>query len=296
MSRNIKVEKILPQGYCKGVVSAIKSITNTIESNSYTPPLYMLGELVHNSHVTNALKEMGVITINDYDDISFGTIIVTAHGLSSLDKQKILSKGLHLIDATCPEVTKIKNLIEEKINSGYTVFYYGKEKHPECRAILSISDNIKLITNKHDFPICDKNTKVFFTNQTTMSYFDTLEIIEHLKQHYNNIEINIDICNASKSRQLSLYENCKKYDMVIIVGDKKSNNTTKLKEICDSLNVENYFINNINELKNIIFKDNSYIGITAGASTPNKLVHEIIKSIEDENYVSKIIDKDFISF
>lgn len=296
MSKNIKVVKILPQGYCKGVVNAIKLITEVINSSSYTPPLYMLGELVHNSLVTEALKKKGVISITDYHDICCGTIIVTAHGLSDIDKQNIVSKGLQLIDATCPEVNRVHNTIKEKINNGYTIFYYGKENHPECKAVLSISNEIKLISNINNIPIIDYETKIFFTNQTTMSYYDTLDIINALKNKYCNIDINIDICKASKMRQEAVYNKCKDFDLVIIVGDKKSNNTNKLKQICDSLNVKNYFIQDTSDLKNIDFEDNITVGITAGASTPNKLVHEIIKLIEDDTYISSISDEDFITF
>ena len=129
-----------------------------------------------------------------------------------------------------------------------------------------------------------------------MSYFDTLEIIDGLKKKYSNIDVNIDICTASKRRQLAVYDKCKECDIVLVIGDKKSNNTAKLKEICESLNIKSYLIETANDLNNISIYDNMKIGITAGSSTPNKLVDEIIKSLLDDEYISTVTNKDLIEF
>lgn len=297
MNKNIEVTKIIPQGFCKGVVNAIRQINDIIKNDNYEKPLYMLGSLVHNKHITDALKEKGIITINDYNNISKGSIIVTAHGLSEFEKQKIKNKGLNLIDATCREVLKIQQLVKEKILENYTVIYYGKLNHPECKAIINIDPSIKLITSIDDINnLSINNSKIFFTNQTTMSYFDTTEIIDKLKIKYPNIEVNIDICNASKSRQIAVFNNASKFDIVLIVGDKSSNNTNKLKEICDNFkSVQSYLIENIDDLKNIKIQDNMKIGITAGASTPNKLVDDIINSIKDDSFISKLVNQDYIN-
>ena len=129
-----------------------------------------------------------------------------------------------------------------------------------------------------------------------MSYFDTLNIIDALKIKYPNIEVNIDICTASKQRQLAVSQKAKLCDIVLVIGDKKSNNTNKLKEICDSFNIKSYLIETIDDLKNISLFDGIKIGITAGSSTPNKLVNEIIKTLQDDSYNSLLTDKDYIEF
>lgn len=298
MKRNINIINIMPRGYCKGVVNAIKIINEILDDNNYCQPIYMYGQLVHNKHVTNALNNKGIISINDYSNIDKGTIIITAHGLASKEKELIISKGIKIIDTTCKEVLKIQNIVKEKIKEGYTIIYYGKQNHPEANSIINDNDNIYLVNNTQDINnlSLDSNIPIFFTNQTTMSYFDTLEILKVVKNKFNNVNANIDICNASKRRQMAVYNNAKKCDIVLVIGDKKSNNTNKLKEICDSLNVESYLIENIDDLKNFDLFDNINIGITAGSSTPNKLVNEIIKTLEDDNYVSLINDDDYIKF
>lgn len=297
MKRNIEIINITPRGFCNGVVKAIIMINNVLKENKYKKPLYIYGELVHNTHITNAFKDEGIITIKDYSTIKEGTIIVTAHGLSEYEKQTIISQGVDIIDTTCKEVLKIQTLVKEKINDGYTVIYYGKLNHPECKAVLNDNDNIILVTNINDVNNININSdKLFFTNQTTMSYFDTLDIIDELKKKYSNIDVNIDICTASKQRQVAVYDKCKECDIVLVIGDKKSNNTNKLKEICESLNIKSYLIETIEDLNKVDLYDNIKIGITAGSSTPNKLVNEIIKSLEDDEYISILNNKDLITF
>lgn len=295
--RNINIIKIIPQGYCKGVICAIKTINNLLKDNTKQRPYYMLGKLVHNAHVTSAYCDLGIEIIDDYSNITKGTIIVTAHGLSSKKKKEIIDKGLDLVDTTCKEVLKIENNIREKIKDNYQIIYYGKINHPECNSILSIDNDIHLITSVDD--IKDLNlldNKIYFTNQTTMSYLDILDIVKVLKGKYNNIEIDIDICNASKTRQLALINSLNQCDMIIVVGDKNSNNTSKLKEICLENNKEVYLIENIEDINNIMIPDNITIGVTAGASTPNKLVDEVIKKLKDPSYQGTFNNLDYLSF
>lgn len=298
MKRNINIINIIPRGYCKGVVRAIKMINDILDNDNYVKPIYMYGQLVHNKHVTNALNNKGIISINDYTNIDKGTIIITAHGLASKERNLISNKGIDIIDTTCKEVVKIQNIIKEKIVEGYTIIYYGKANHPEANSIINDNNNIYLVSNIDDVNnlILNINTPIFFTNQTTMSYFDTVDILNYIKSKFTNVTANIDICNASKRRQMAVYSDAKKCDIVLVIGDKKSNNTNKLKEICDSLNVKSFLIENIEDLKNIDLFDNINVGITAGSSTPNKLVNEIIKTLEDDDYISLINDDDYIKF
>lgn len=297
MERNIKVIKIIPQGYCKGVVCAIKTINSMLKEGTHQKPYFMLGKLVHNTHVTDAYQDLGIKIIDDYTNISKGTIIVTAHGLSQKQKQDIQNKGLDLVDTTCKEVLRIETNVQEKINEGYRVLYYGKLNHPECKSIMSISSKIRLLTCIEDINKLDiLDEKIYFTNQTTMSYLDLIEIVNTLKAKYHNITFDIDICNASKSRQLALLSCLDKCNLIVVVGDKLSNNTMKLKELCEKNNKDVVLVENIDDVNRINFIPDMTIGVTAGASTPNKLVDEVIKKIKDSNYICKFTNNDYISF
>lgn len=288
----MEIIKIRPQGFCKGVINAIKYLNNNIDKAKR--PIYMYGSLVHNEHVINAYKDLGIIQIDDLDKVNEGTIIITAHGLSNYKRNIILSKNIDIIDTTCIEVKKIQDIIFEKEKENYEIIYYGNKNHPECKSILEDHNNIHLIQSINDIYTLDiKTDKILFASQTTASYLDIQVIEELLKSKYKNIIMISDICTATKNRQLALIDNSKKCDMVLIIGDIHSNNTNKLKEI-SSKYTKSYLIEDIKDLQEIDFSNVNTLGITAGASTPNVLVDEIIKSIKDNNYISNIKNEDYI--
>ena len=288
----MEIIKIRPQGFCKGVINAIKYLNNNLDKAKR--PIYMYGSLVHNEHVINAYKDLGIIQIDDLAKVNEGTIIITAHGLSNYKRNIILSKNIDIIDTTCIEVKKIQDIIFEKEKENYEIIYYGNKNHPECKSILEDHNNIHLIQSINDIYKLDiKTDKILFASQTTASYLDIQVIEELLKSKYKNIIMISDICTATKNRQLALIDNSKKCDMVLIIGDIHSNNTNKLKEI-SSKYTKSYLIEDIKDLQEIDFSNVNTLGITAGASTPNVLVDEIIKSIKDNNYISKIKNEDYI--
>ena len=288
----MEIIKIRPQGFCKGVINAIKYLNDNLDKAK--KPIYMYGSLVHNEHVINAYKMLGIIQIDDLDKVNDGTIIITAHGLSNYKRNIIKSKGIDIIDTTCMEVRKIQDIIFEKEKDNYEIIYYGSKNHPECKAILEDHSSIHLIQSINDIYTLNINSdKILFASQTTASYLDIKLIEELLIKKYPNIEMISDICSATKMRQLALIENCKICDMVLIIGDPHSNNTNKLKDIASKY-TKSYLIEDIEDIKKIDFKNINTLGITAGASTPNILVDEIIKSINDNNYISNIKNEDYI--
>ena len=166
--------------------------------------------------------------------------------------------------------------------------------HPECKAILEDHSNIHLVQSINDiYKLIINSDKILFASQTTASYLDIKLIEDLLIKKYPNIEMISDICSATKMRQLALIENCKICDMVLIIGDPHSNNTNKLKDIASKYTTA-YLIEDIEDIKKIDFNNINTLGITAGASTPNILVDEIIKSINDNNYISNIKNEDYI--
>lgn len=296
----MKIKKVYPQGFCKGVINAISMTNDSLKTAKR--PIYMLGSIVHNSNITKAYSKQNVILINSLDEIkpNTGSIIITAHGVSKNKYQRIKDLGLDIIDTTCQCVKQIQDLVYEMISKNYTVIYYGKKNHAECLGIEEDyvnNPNFILIQSIKDIDSFDiKNDKIFFTNQTTMSYFDTLEIINKLKNKYPSIIIKEDICNATKRRQLAFIDSSKSTDASIVVGDKMSNNTISLVDICKKYtNKDCYLISNIDEVKNIELDKYNSLSITSGASTPPIIVNEVINKIKDDNYSSFIQDEDFIN-
>lgn len=291
----MEITKITPQGFCKGVIYAIKQINIVLKNNKYKKPLYMLGGIVHNQHIIDAFKEKGIEIINTIENINEGTIIITAHGISNTLKQKILSKGLDIIDTTCIEVRKIQDIINKKEKESYSIIYFGTSSHPECKSIIEDHKDLKLIEKIEDIDKLDiSNNKLFFASQTTLSNSDVKKAFEILQNKYPYITKASDICNSTFLRQNALNKEIDNFDMILVVGDKNSNNTSKLLSIAKAKK-EAYLIENIEDLKKIDFSKVKRLGITAGASAPNLLVDEIIKTIKDKDYISKVVNQDYIN-
>ena len=284
----MEIKRVVPSGYCKGVVSAI-NIVKKAKEDYPNEKIYILGMIVHNSYVKDDLSKLGIITLDDpnktreelLDEINEGVIIFTAHGVSQQIKDKAIKKGLITIDATCGDVLKTQDIVKDYLNKGYDILYFGKKKHPEAEAVLSISNSIKLIENEDDINNLDiQNEKIFVTNQTTMSFLELEKMFNILKGKYPNCVIQKEICNATSSRQKAIID-IKDGDVLYVVGDKKSNNTNKLVDIGRTNFKKVYLINNRDEInKNDLIGQNK-IYVTAGASTPPILIDEVLKYLNE---------------
>ena len=285
----MEIKRVVPSGYCKGVVNAINIVKKTKEQYP-NENIYILGMIVHNSYVSKQMEDLGVITLEDpnlskeelLDTIDKGVVIFTAHGISDKIKQKALEKGLICVDASCVDVLKNKDLIKSYLDKGYDVVYFGKKNHPEAEAILSLSNNIHLVSNISDIDNLNiSNDNLFITNQTTMSYLEVEDMLKLIKDKYPTCIIQKEICNATSSRQLAI-TNIKDGDVLYVVGDVKSNNTNKLKEIGSKYFKKVFLISNYKEINKKDLVNENKIYVTAGASTPPILIDEVI------DYLSKL--------
>ena len=176
------INKLNPQGYCNGVKRAINICLEALENPNTKKPIYLLGSVIHNKYVNEEFIKKGAIILEDknktryelLDQINEGTIIISAHGVSPKVIAKAKDKNLNIIDTTCPNVSIIHNNIIKYLNEGYTCLYIGTNKHPECEGILEINSNIININNITDINNLNiNNDKIYITNQTTLSIFDT---------------------------------------------------------------------------------------------------------------------------
>ena len=280
----MEIKRIVPSGYCKGVVNAINIVKKTRQLYP-DKNIYILGMIVHNSYVSKQMNELSVITLDDsnkskeelLDEIKDGVVIFTAHGISDKIKQKANDKGLISVDASCVDVIKNKELIKEYLDKGFEVIYFGKRRHPEAEAILSLSDKIHLVCSISDIDNLNiTNDKIFVTNQTTMSYMEVEDMIYCLKKKYPTCLIQKEICNATSSRQLAV-TSIKDGDVLYVVGDVKSNNTNKLRELGEKNFKKSFLISSYKEINKKDLTNQNKIYVTAGASTPPNLVDEVIK-------------------
>ncbi|PMC39652.1 4-hydroxy-3-methylbut-2-enyl diphosphate reductase [Bacillus sp. UMB0899] len=288
----MNVIKIAPRGYCYGVVDAMVIAKNAALDKSLPRPIYILGMIVHNKHVTDAFEEDGIITLDGknrldiLEKVDQGTIVFTAHGVSPEVRQIAKEKGLVTIDATCPDVTKTHDLIREKEAQGYDVIYIGKKGHPEPEGAVGVAPNIvHLVESSEDVEQLNiHNEKVIVTNQTTMSQWDVADIMDKVKEKFPHVEIHREICLATQVRQEAVAEQAKDADLTIVVGDPKSNNSNRLAQVSEDIaGTTAYRISDLSELKLDWLKDVQTVAVTAGASTPTPITKKVIQFLEKYN-------------
>lgn len=282
--------KISPRGYCYGVVDAMVIARNAALDKSLPRPIYILGMIVHNKHVTDAFAEEGIITLDGsnrkeiLEKVDKGTVIFTAHGISPEVREIAKAKGLVTIDATCPDVTITHELIREKENQGYLVIYIGKKGHPEPEGAVGVAAPgvVHLVETPSDVEELNlSGDKIIVTNQTTMSQWDVADIMKLVQEKYPHVEVHKEICMATQVRQEAVSAQAGVADVTIVVGDPKSNNSNRLAQVSEEIaGTKAYRIADISELKIDWIKNASTVAVTSGASTPTPITKEVITFLE----------------
>jgi 4-hydroxy-3-methylbut-2-enyl diphosphate reductase len=286
----MEVIKISPRGYCYGVVDAMVLAQEAANNPELPRPIYILGMIVHNQHVVEAFERQGIITLDGADRMSLlekidqGTVIFTAHGVSPAVVKRAQEKGLGVIDASCPDVTSTHDLIVRKIAEGYHIIYIGKKGHPEPEGALGIDESrIHLIEKGEDLNRLSLTTtdKILVTNQTTMSQWDIRHIMDQVLEKYPHAEIHNEICMATQLRQEAVANQASAADLLIVVGDPRSNNSNRLAQVSQEIaHVLAYRIADLSELDINWLKGKKSVAITAGASTPTPITREVISFLE----------------
>jgi 4-hydroxy-3-methylbut-2-enyl diphosphate reductase len=285
----MEVVKISPRGYCYGVVDAMALAMQTARNLKLPRPIYILGMIVHNAHVTDYFEKEGVITLDGenrleiLDQITHGTVIFTAHGVSPEVRLRARDKGLTVVDATCPDVTRTHDLIRDKANDGYEIIYIGKKAHPEPEGAVGIApEHVHLIEKLEEVDQLQIESKrIIITNQTTMSQWDIKHIMNRLIERFPTAEIHNEICLATQVRQEAVAEQAKGTELVIVVGDPRSNNSNRLAQVSEEIaGVKAFRIADISELQISWLHGLHRVGVTSGASTPTPITKEVITFLE----------------
>jgi 4-hydroxy-3-methylbut-2-enyl diphosphate reductase len=281
----MEVIKISPRGYCYGVVDAMVLARQAANDPSLPRPIFILGMIVHNKHVTDAFEDEGIITLDGESrleilrEVDQGTVIFTAHGVSPEVRRIAEEKKLTTIDATCPDVTRTHDLIRDKKREGYQVVYIGKKGHPEPEGAVGIApDIVHLIEKEADVEALQLDSeKILITNQTTMSQWDVLNIIKKVQEKYPQSEVHKEICMATQVRQEAVAEQAKQADLLIVVGDPRSNNSNRLAQVSQEIaGTPAYRIADVSEIKLDWLRGIEKVAVTAGASTPTPITKEVI--------------------
>ena len=282
----MEIVKVVPRGYCQGVVRAIRIARKTAEEYP-GQPISMLGMIVHNRFVVEECEKLGIRCLEAsgktrlelLDQIDSGIVIFTAHGVSDAVFKKAADKGLTIVDATCPDVEKTHRLIREHVSSG-DVLYIGKRNHPEAEGALGISDRVHLISSAEDLSSLGPLENVMITNQTTLSILDTSDLIEACRTQYPDAVVNPEICTATTMRQKAVMD-LKNTDLLIVVGDPHSNNSNQLREIGKKAGIPAaLLIETADDLTEDMIRGKNRIAVTSGSSTPTPLTDAVIETLE----------------
>ncbi len=284
---NITVAK--SAGFCFGVRRAVNKVYE--QADIKNGPIYTYGPIIHNEEVVRDLKERGVLVIEDIDALTDGqkskggTVIIRSHGVAKEVYERLRQAGFEIEDATCPFVLKIHQIVEEFSNSGYDIVIIGNSLHPEVEGIRGWCDP------KHTTVIADEKeaenfrpesgTKVCIVAQTTFNYKKLQELVEIIqkKGYIRDIRVLNTICNATEERQNEAASLAETSDIMIVIGGRSSSNTQKLYEICKEECANTYYIQTVADLHLSETGHIDNVGITAGASTPKKIIEEVQKHV-----------------
>jgi len=272
-----------PRGFCAGVVRAIEIVERALQK--YGAPVYVRHEIVHNKHVVDSLKAKGARFVETVSEIPENAVtIFSAHGVARSVEEEAAGRGLPVLNATCPLVTKVHNQGKRYVAQGRTLILIGHAGHPEVEGTVGqISGPVVLVQTEEDVEKLDipADAPVAYITQTTLSVDDTRGIIAKLEQRFSDIvgpEMR-DICYATQNRQAAVRELSRQVDVILVVGAKNSSNSNRLREIGLETGIPSYLIADSSELRSEWVQDVRTVGLTAGASAPEVLVEGVIDAL-----------------
>ena len=285
-----------PRGFCAGVVRAIDLVEIALER--FGTPVYVKHQIVHNSHVVDSLEAKGAITVEDVDDIPEGSkVVFSAHGSPPEDFAKAEARGLDVIDATCPLVTKVHNEAIRYDGEDRRIILVGHRGHQEVKGTMG-QTGMHLVDDREEMnlPDWDDDTPVAVLTQTTLSVDDTKRSIDDIQNKFSNAIIRNDLCYATTNRQSAVKEIIDKVDAMLVIGAPNSSNCNRLREVAEAQGVPAYLLNGLDELRPEWLEGAENVGITSGASTPEYLVQQVIDALEPDEVIEIEVAKEDITF
>ena len=292
MAKDKKIILVSPRGFCAGVVRAIDVVK--IALDLYGAPIYVRKEIVHNRHVVEELRQAGAIFVDELADAPSGSrVIFSAHGVSPAVRQEAKQRGLDVIDATCPLVTKVHLEAIKFAKQGYTIILIGHRYHDEVIGTLGEAPEssvlVETVEDVERLQVPDPRKTCFLT-QTTLSLDETKDIVEALRHKFPEIKSppGQDICYATENRQLGVKAVVPQVDLLLVVGSRNSSNSMRLVEVCEQAGVAAYLVDDATQVQESWLAASNSVAITAGASAPEYLVNDLIAFLRDRHDFSQL--------
>ncbi len=277
-----------PRGFCAGVIRAIDIVRLTLEKLG--APVYVRKEIVHNRHVVEELSAQGAVFVDHVDDAPFDAVMVfSAHGVSPEVREQAALRRMHVIDATCPLVTKVHLEAIRYARNGYSVVLIGHRDHDEVIGTLGEAPEIiQVISSAAEVAGLEvpDPLRVAYLTQTTLSVDDTRDVVERLRERFPALvgPSDQDICYATENRQVAVKLIASRVEVVLVVGSKNSSNSNRLVEVAGRAGTRAYLIESVHDIVPDWIEGCTRIGVTAGASTPDHLVGEVIDALRVRGY------------
>ncbi len=271
-----------PRGFCAGVVRAIDVVRLALER--FGPPVYVKHQIVHNPYVVASVEQQGAVTVEEVDEVPPGAVVVfSAHGSPPEDYAKAQARGLRVIDATCPLVTKVHNEAHKYHAQGHPLVLVGHRGHQEVQGTMGQAPMILVGDSEEpSLPTWDPATPVVVLTQTTLSVDDTRRTVEEIRRRYPKAIVRNDVCYATTNRQAAVKDLAPRVQLVLVIGAQNSSNCNRLVEMAKSSGVPAYLINGPEELDRRWLEGIQRVGITSGASTPEELVRQVVEALQPE--------------
>ena len=274
-----------PRGFCAGVERAIDTVKRALEV--FGAPIYVKHEIVHNRHVVEELRNLGAVFVEELSEVPMGArVIFSAHGIPPSVREEAVRRNLFTIDATCGLVTKVHSAAKRYAEKGYRIVLIGHRRHvetigtageaPDVTTIVETPDEVEQLSFASD-------QKLVYLTQTTLSLDDVQEVVAALKNKFPGIETmpSSSICYATTNRQMALRQITEQVELALVVGDPKSSNSNRLREVAERRGIPAYLINGASEINADWLKNAQAIGMTAGASTPEAIVQGCIARLKE---------------
>lgn len=274
----MRVEVARHAGICYGVERALNMAAHAAGSGG---PVHTLGPLIHNPQAVAALKRGGVEVAESLEDVSSGTLVIRTHGVEPALIEEAQDRGLTVIDATCPHVSKAHQAAEELRRGGYVVVIVGEADHPEVEGIMAHAGGQAIVVSSADeLPERLGSRKIGVVVQTTQSLWRLAEVVSAILPRSSELRVFNTICSATSKRQQAAQELAEGVDVMVVVGGHNSGNTARLVEICGNVNGRVYHVETPEDLDSSWFEGADVVGVTAGASTPDEQMQAVVRAIE----------------
>ena len=280
----MEVIKAKTAGFCFGVKRAVDTVYEQVEKCG-GKNIYTYGPIIHNEEVVKDMGQKGVTVLRseeELDALEEGIVIIRSHGVEKRIYDKLNARGIGIVDATCPFVKKIHNIVSEQSAQGKYIVIIGNPEHPEVQGIRGwAGERVCVIQNSDDAEKFspDENEKICVVSQTTFNYNKFKDLVEIISEKSYYVSVLNTICNATKERQTEAESIAETVDAMIVIGDKHSSNTQKLFEICRKACNNTYYIQTLGDLDLNQLGSVETVGITAGASTPNNIIEEVQNNV-----------------